>query len=170
MAYGVVEMNRISAQKTKQIFAQLPASSGLATAVSNMLENGMVLVYDIAAGEVRLPVSTDEAKDLMLHKSAEKLYDRNANELGDFALDLTEDVLPRCYALTVNDTYTVSMEVFAEDFAGVAEDDTVYADVDGGTGGVTVAAGTDNIAFGTIAKKTTAPNGSDSAVKIAVTL
>ena len=169
MAYGVVEMNRISAQKTKQIFAQLPASSGLATAVSNELQNGMILVYDVGAGTVRLPTDSDSAKDLVLHKSAEKLYDANANELGDFVLDLTEDVLPRCYALTVNDTYTATMEVFVQDFATLSEGDTLYADVGGGTGKVTNVS-TDNIAFGVVAKKTTAPNGSDSAIKVAVTL
>lgn len=166
MAYGVVEFNHVAAQKTGRIGAQLPASSALATAVSNMLENGMILVYDEVTGEVRLPAIGDTVADLRLHKSAEKLYNKFANELADFALDLTQDVLPRMYALETGDTYTVTLPVVAEAIGAISVGDTLYADVDGATGGVTTAVGTNNIAFAKVAKKTTGPNGSDDAIKV----
>lgn len=168
MAYGVVEFNHVAAQKTGRVFAQLPASSGLASAASNMLENGMIVVYDSVDGEVRLPTSADTVADLRLHKSAEKLYDKFANELSDFALDLTQGVYPRVYALQSGDTYTVTLPVVAEAIGSISVGDTLYADVDGGTGGVTIASGTNNIAFAKVVKLTTGPNGSDDAIKVEV--
>jgi len=170
MAYGVVEFNHMIAQKTGQIKAQLPASSALKTVVGNKLENGMVLVYDEVVGEVRLPVATDTPSDLMLHKSAEKLYDKFHNALGDFALDLTGGVFPRMYALVSGSTYTMTLEnvVFGSDFASASAGDLLYVDVDNGTGKITDVIGTDNIAFAKIAKKTVAPNGVDDAIKVVV--
>lgn len=165
MAYGVVEFNHVAAQKTGRVFAQLPASSGLATAVSNMLENGLIVVYDNEAGVVRAPVTGDSADSLRLHKSAEKLYNKFANELSDFALDLTQDVLPRVYALESGDTYTVTLPVVADGIT-LAKGDDVYAEVT--TGKITNVLDTNNIKFGKVVKTTTGPNGSDAAVKIVV--
>jgi len=174
MAYGVVEFNHMIAQKTGQVKAQLPASSALKTEVSSKLQNGMVLVYDEVAGTVRLPVAADSASDLMLHKSAEKLYNKYENELGDFVLDLTGNVLPRMYKLNSGDTYTVTTEILTSGlaFGDLSVGDTLYADVEAANGTITNAAddgaGTSNIAFAKVAKKTTAPNGSDDAIKVVV--
>jgi len=176
MAYGVVEFNHMSAQKTGQIKAQAEANVGLKTAVSNMLQNGLVLVYDetVDPAVVRVPVDGDSASDLMLHKSAEKLYNKYENELGDFVLDLTGNVLPRMYKLNSGDTYTVTTEILTSGlaFGDLSVGDTLYADVEAANGTITNAAddgaGTSNIAFAKVAKKTTAPNGSDDAIKVVV--
>ena len=45
--YGQVEPNHLSAQRTGQIYAQLPLDSAIET-----LENGHFAIYDYAAGEV----------------------------------------------------------------------------------------------------------------------
>lgn len=166
MAYGVVEFNHVAAQKTGRIGAQLPVDGALATAVSDKLENGMILVYDEAAGVVRAPGVKEDIRGLRLHKSAEKLYDKFANELGDFALDLTQDVLPRLYTLEAGDVYTVTLPVVADGIT-FADNEDVY--VEAGTGKITNTENTDqNTLFGKVVKLTTGPNGIDDAIKIVV--
>ena len=47
IGFGQVEPNHLSAQRTGQIYAQLPAASAITT-----LENGQFAKYDYATGEV----------------------------------------------------------------------------------------------------------------------
>ena len=53
--YGQVEPNHLSAQRTGQIYAQLPAASGI-----EQLENGQFAKYDYANGEVNLTAENQE--------------------------------------------------------------------------------------------------------------
>ena len=168
MTYGVVEFNHVAAQKTGQIKAQLPASTALATEVGNVLENGMFLVYDEVDGAVRLPAVGDEAKNIMLHKSAEKLYDKYANELGDFYLDLTSGVYPRMYAMNTADTFTLNEACLQEAVSTLTDGDLLYVDIDNAGAKLTSADGTNNVAVVKVVKATTAPNGVDPAVKVEV--
>ena len=47
IGFGQVEPNHLSAQRTAQIYAQLPAKSDI-----DILENGQYVKYDYAAGVV----------------------------------------------------------------------------------------------------------------------
>ena len=50
VGYGQLEPNRLTAQTTKEVYAQLPADSSL-----TVIENGMALVYDQVAQNVKPP-------------------------------------------------------------------------------------------------------------------
>lgn len=74
--YGQVEPNHLSAQRTGQIYAQLPAASGIAA-----LENGQFVKYDYKAGEVNF-----EGKgEWMLVYNEVKVY-RDYQRDCDFAM------------------------------------------------------------------------------------
>lgn len=67
--YSQVEPNHLSAQRTGQIYAQLPADPDI-----DVLENGQFAVYDYAAGLVRLPGASDYDLEPMLVFNEIKLY------------------------------------------------------------------------------------------------
>ena len=76
--YGQVEPNHLSAQRTAQIYAQLPAKSDI-----EILENGQYVKYDYANNEVNY---TGEG-EWMLVMNEVKLYDDFWREsYKDFAL------------------------------------------------------------------------------------
>jgi hypothetical protein len=66
MGFGQVEPNHLSAQRTAQIYAQLPANKDIA-----ILENGQFVKYDYAKGEVNF----DGAGEWMMVFNEVKLYD-----------------------------------------------------------------------------------------------
>ena len=66
MGFGQVEPNHLSAQRTAQIYAQLPANKDIA-----ILENGQFVKYDYANGEVNF----DGAGEWMMVFNEVKLYD-----------------------------------------------------------------------------------------------
>jgi len=107
--YAVLEGNFLSAKKTGQIKAQLPLSDDFTK--NEPAENGMCLVYDRIAGEVRTPEGTEGPEGdltderVLLHFSVEKLYDSQRPELASFAVK-PGDVYPRLYQLNVGDTFT----------------------------------------------------------------
>lgn len=74
--YGQVEPNHLSAQRTGQIYAQLPAKDDIA-----FLENGQFVKYNYAAGVVDFA----GAGEWMLVLNEVKLYD-NDESYEDFAL------------------------------------------------------------------------------------
>lgn len=87
--YGVMEVNNMSAQlnRTK---ASLPLSTSRVAGQIDFpdryhpCEQGMLLVYDEAAGVVRKARNINE--NLMIHYSETKLYDERRQMLSDFAL------------------------------------------------------------------------------------
>ena len=74
--YGQVEPNHLSAQRTSQVYAQLPAAADI-----TMLEQGQFVKYDYAAGEVNFI----GAGEWMLVYNEIKLYREHQNDC-EFAM------------------------------------------------------------------------------------
>lgn len=85
--YGQVEPNHLSAQRTGQIYAQLPANANIA-----VLENGQFVKYDYANGEVNY----SGAGEWMLVFNEVKLY-RDHQDYNDFAM-VASDYMARVYS------------------------------------------------------------------------
>jgi hypothetical protein len=103
VGYGQVEPNHLSAQRTGQVYAQLPMDG---TAV--VLENGTYVKYDMEAGKCNF---TGDG-EWMLVFNEPKLYEVGQT-LSDFALKQSEGVdgtiVPRVYKTNVGDIYTTNM-------------------------------------------------------------
>lgn len=103
IGYGQVEPNHLSAQRTGQIYAQLPAASTLTT-----LENGQFVKYDYANKEVNLT----GAGEWMLVFNEVKLYDGYRETYKDFALTAANSadgaIYPRVFKTNVGDIYTTN--------------------------------------------------------------
>lgn len=115
--YGQVEPNHLSAQRTGQIYAQLPAKSNI-----EKLENGQFVKYDYAKNEVNF----DGEGEFMLVLNEIKLYDeRKTNK--DFVMKKENCVggvmVPRVFKTNVGDIYTTNMidsSVDVENYATTA--------------------------------------------------
>lgn len=75
--FGQVEPNHLSAQRTSQIYAQLPAASSI-----DILENGQFVKYDYANGVCNF---TGEGEWMMVFNEV-KLYDGWRETYKDFAM------------------------------------------------------------------------------------
>jgi hypothetical protein len=120
--YSQVEPNHLSAQRTGQIYAQLPAGTitttttgegASATTTKTMtpidqLEQGQFAKYDYAAGEVNF----DGEGEFMLVYNEEKLYDERKQHHKDFvskASDFTDgEIYPRLIRTYIGDIYTTN--------------------------------------------------------------
>ena len=104
IGYGQVEPNHLSAQRTAQIYAQLPANKDI-----KVLENGMFAKYDYAKNEVNF---TGEG-EFMLVLNEVKLYDDLRQSYKDFAMKkedyLNGEMVPRLFKTNVGDIYTTNM-------------------------------------------------------------
>ena len=119
IGFGQVEPNHLSAQRTAQIYAQLPAKSDI-----DILENGQFVKYDYAAGVCDF---TGEGEWMLVYNEV-KLYDDFWRETyKDFALikdhytpgdeEITHDGLgpfsgqmtPRVYKTNVGDIFTTNL-------------------------------------------------------------
>lgn len=104
IGYGQVEPNHLSAQKTGQIFAQLPAHSSL-----NVVENGMFLFYDMVNGVV----ATTGTGEPMLVYSEVKLYDDAKQSTKYFALKkegaVNGEIYPRLFKTNIGDIFTTNL-------------------------------------------------------------
>jgi hypothetical protein len=102
--YGQVEPNHLSAQRTGQIYAQLPAAEGIET-----LENGEFVKYDYANNEV----NKNGAGEWMLVFNEIKLYDGYRETYKDFAQKVSDSsdgkIYPRVFKTNVGDIYTTNM-------------------------------------------------------------
>lgn len=112
--YGQVEPNHLSAQRTGQIYAQLPAKSTI-----EYLENGQFVKYDYAKGEVNF----DGEGEFMLVLNEVKLYDERLS-YADFRMEKGNCVggvmVPRVFKTNVGDIYTtnnISDEIEDEEIA-----------------------------------------------------
>ena len=103
IGYGQVEPNHLSAQRTGQIYAQLPAVESI-----EVLENGQFVKYDYASGKVNF---TGEG-EFMLVLNEVKLYDERET-YKDFAMKVENYVgkvmVPRVFKTNVGDIYTTNM-------------------------------------------------------------
>ena len=108
IGYGQVEPNHLSAQRTSQIYAQLPAAADI-----EVLENGQFVKYDYAKGEVNFT----GAGEWMLVFNEVKLYDGYRETYKDFALvntNYTDKVMtPRVFKTNIGDIYTTNCLVKA---------------------------------------------------------
>lgn len=103
IGFGQVEPNHLSAQKTGQIYAQLPADSTIAR-----LENGQFAKYDYENGKVAF--SGDG--EYMLVFNEIKLYDERNQMAKDFALEkvnaVNGEIVPRLFKTNVGDIFTTN--------------------------------------------------------------
>jgi hypothetical protein len=102
--YGQVEPNHLSAQRTGQIYAQLPTNTAI-----KVLENGQFVKYDYANNEVNFT----GAGEWMLVMNEVKLYDDFWREsYKDFALvkdNYNNGVMaPRVFKTMPGDIYTTN--------------------------------------------------------------
>ena len=104
IGYGQVEPNHLSAQRTAQIYAQLPANKDI-----KVLENGMFAKYDYAKNEVNF---TGEG-EFMLVLNEVKLYDDLRQSYKDFAMKkedyLNGEMVPRLFKTNIGDIFTTNM-------------------------------------------------------------
>lgn len=103
IGYGQVEPNHLSAQRTGQIYAQLPADSSV-----EVLENGQFVKYDYANGKV----DTTGNGEWMLVFNEIKLYDERKQMYKDYAQLKSEAVdgviVPRVFKTNIGDIYTTN--------------------------------------------------------------
>ena len=85
--YGQVEPNHLAGQKSGAIYAMLPADNSLA-----VVENGMFMKYDYAAGKCSLD---GEGEDMLVFSEV-KLYDPTHSN-KDFALKTADSVDGKVY-------------------------------------------------------------------------
>ena len=102
--YGQVEPNHLSAQRTGQIYAQLPANNDI-----EKLENGEFVKYDYANQEVN---KSGEGEWMLVFNEV-KLYDGYRETYKDFAQKVSdssdEKIYPRVFKTNVGDIYTTNM-------------------------------------------------------------
>lgn len=104
IGFGQVEPNHLSAKRTGQIYAQLPAKG------IDVLENGQFVKYDYANGEVNLT----GAGEWMLVFNEVKLYE-DRQTYQHFALKAADavngEIVPRVFKTNIGDIYTTNMVV-----------------------------------------------------------
>lgn len=101
--YGQVEPNHLSAPRDGRVYAQLPAAEDI-----EILENGMFVKYDYAAGEVNF--TGDGA--WMLVYNEEKLYDERHQMHKDWAQKVEDSydgkIYPRVFGIVAGDIFTTN--------------------------------------------------------------
>lgn len=105
IGYGQVEPNHLSAKRTGQIYAQLPAGADL----GDVIENGQFVKYDYANKECNL----SGKGEWMLVYNEIKLYDERHQMYKDYAMkksDFMDGVMvPRVFKTNIGDIYTTNM-------------------------------------------------------------
>ena len=121
IGFGQVEPNHLSAQRTGQIYAQLPAKNTL----GNILENGRFVKYDLADGTCNLTGNGE----WMLVFNEIKLYDDRHQQYKDYAMKATDatwgEMVPRVFKTNIGDIYTTNCVGAAN-----TSEDTEYAGID----------------------------------------
>lgn len=172
IGYGQVEPNHLSAQRTAQIYAQLPAADAI-----EVLENGQYVKYDYANGEVNF---TGEGEWMMVFNEVKLYDDRWRESYKDFAMiksnytpgsdDITHEgigpfkgqMTPRVIKTNIGDIYTTNA-VGGPNTSGKAEYEGLELDVGDllspdATTGFLVKGGDDSIQF-QVVKVYTMPDG-----------
>ena len=103
IGFGQVEPNHLSAQRTGQIYAQLPAAESIDT-----LQNGQFVKYDYRNGEVNFGATGE----WMLVYNEVKTYGERET-VKDFALKTADAVsgiiVPRVFKTNVGDIFTTNL-------------------------------------------------------------
>lgn len=113
IGYGQVEPNHLSAQRTAQIYAQLPAADTI-----KVLENGQYVKYDYENNEVNF---TGKGEWMLVFNEV-KLYDDAWRETyKDFAMKKDNYVdgvmVPRVFKTNIGDIYTTNCVVPTENLS-----------------------------------------------------
>lgn len=120
--YGQVEPNHLSAKRTGEIYAQLPAAAAI-----NVLEQGQFAKYDYAHNEVNFT----GAGEWMLVYNEVKIYDERETE-EDFALIkgnyASGEMVPRLFKTHEGDIFTTNC-INATD--AIKATDVLYVGEDG---------------------------------------
>lgn len=148
VGYGQVEPNRLSAQATKRIIADVPVNATDFATLGGIVENGMFLTYNPAGGiesnlkkgtfdlptvkggtqltglvynEVKLYHDSQSNKDFALTTSGHTLLSGvNQTPYRDVSGTAIDTVVPRVYFLAVGDIFTTNL---------IDEDDPALGDV-----------------------------------------
>lgn len=151
--YGQVEPNHLSAPRDGGVYAQLPAAEDI-----EVLENGMFVKYDYAAGECNF--TGDGAWMLVFNE--EKLYDERYQMHKHYAQKVADSydgkIYPRVFRISVGDIFTTNM--FADDTELKVGDDVAPGD-----DGILAEAGDDAELVLRVVKEYTMPDG-QPAVKL----
>ena len=130
--YGQVEPNHLSAQKTGQIYAQLPADDNI-----TQLENGQFAKYNYVAGKVDFSTAATSGEWMMVFNEVHT-YDERDRFYKDFAMvksDYVDGVItPRLIKTNIGDIFTTNTIKVA---GSKRTDVTMITDVE--TGGTNVA-------------------------------
>lgn len=110
--YGQVEPNHLSAQRTAQIYAQLPLGM-------EQLEQGQFAKYDLKTGEVNL----SGAGEWMLCYSEVKTY--GPRETAADFVNVKDGVYPRLFKTNVGDIFTTNTIEDADEGVEVTEGNTL---------------------------------------------
>ena len=114
--FGQIEINNCAFRRDGRIEAQCaPDTTDFSTA---KVENGMLLAVDNLNRTVKF--AKDSSLPIAITYSAEHMYDDRANGLKDFALNGTNDFLPRLGYLAVGDKFTTNC--ISYDSASYADD------------------------------------------------
>lgn len=129
VGYGQVEPNHLSAQRTFQIYGQLPAhikTTADGASTINILENGQFVKYDYANGEVNF---TGEGEWMMVFNEVKLHDDKWREHYKDFAMirdnyvtapnnawnataeaktDSVGEMVPRVLKINIGDIYTTN--------------------------------------------------------------
>ena len=104
IGYGQVEPNHLSAQRTGQIYAQLPAVGTITE-----LQNGTFVKYNYADGVVDF---VGEGEWMLVYNEV-KLYDKARQTYKDFRLETANAVAgkiyPRVFKTNVGDIFTTNL-------------------------------------------------------------
>lgn len=150
--YGQVEPNHLSAPRDGRVYAQLPANEDI-----KILENGMFVKYDYAAGEVNF---TGEGAWMLVYNE-EKLYDERHQMHKDWAQKVEDSydgkIYPRVFGIVAGDIFTTNM--FADNTT-LAVGNTVIP----GSDGILTTGSTGDLVF-KVVKEYTLPDG-QPAVKL----
>lgn len=101
IGFGQVEPNHLSAQRTAQIYAQLPAAEDI-----DVLENGQFVKYDYLNKEVNFT----GAGEWMMVFNEVKLYDGMRETYKDFAMQKKNSV-PKITVTSIMDEATKAGEI-----------------------------------------------------------
>jgi len=126
--YGVLELNKVAALKTGQIESQTLLSGRDFTSAAPA-ENGMGVVVDKVAGEVKLPTAT--SGPIYLVATVEARYNQFKQGLNTFN-HYGDDEAPKLPLLNMGDTFTTNTVCFdigsaTEEFADEAAAKTALA-------------------------------------------
>lgn len=163
--FGQIELNNCAFRRDGRIEAQCaPDSTDFATA---KVENGMLLAVDNVSRTVKF--ATDSSLPIAITYSAEHMYDDRANGLKDFALNGSDDFLPRLGYLAVGDKFTTNCvsynsSEFASDSAFISALESLASTALYGGAGAdgAIAVSSSAPSFGPVlkaVKKTTMPDG-----------